>query len=157
MRVQKTFTQPFIQKKTKSSGRLILSKNLWRYDIKSPKPSVVVFNGKSILFCDLKTHIKQKTAASQAPILSIIFNNEDFDKNFKYEQTKTKGRTLVYSFAGKKPSSPQKIAIQIEKDRILSILITWKPPLGEEYYRFSSIEFNKSLDQKIFSHSLIHC
>lgn len=157
MNVQKTLIQNILNKTTQSSGKLFLSKSLWRYDTNTPKQFHIIYDGKKILFCDPKTHIKHYLTPSKAPILSILFDHQAFNNNFKYHQTTQKGRSQIHSFIGLKPSSPQKISIKIEKDRILNIYILWKPPLGEEHYQFSSIRFNENLHKDLFKHSSVQC
>ena len=152
MNVAKIFIQKMLGRKTHSSGQFILSKTKWRYDTNSPEKTHIIYNGKSILFCRLKTKEKHTLPGSKAPLLALLFDDREFHKNFKYEKSQIKGRTAIYSFFGLRPDSPQKIFIQIEKDRILTIRILWKPPLGEEFYQFSSIQFNPALKPNIFSH-----
>ena len=154
MNVKKTLTQNLIKKKTQTKGRLFLSKNLWRLNIESPQKSHIIFDGKTILLCNPETQIKQKLKKRKTPLLSMLFNAQVFKENFKYEKTSIKGRTQVASFAGLgSQTQARRLFIQIEKNRILSVRIVWPPPIGEEHYRFSQIEFNKKRPDKIFQHS----
>ena len=148
MNIKKTFKQPLLKKQTESSGRFYLSNNLWRLDLTEPKKSNIVYNGENITYSsNSNTHI---IPPSKAGILHLLFHSKAFYKTFKYLGKSQKGRTQIYSFQGLTPSSPEKIFIQVEKDRILSLRVQWRPPLGEEYYRFSSIHFNQRLNRSLF-------
>ena len=148
MSIKKTFTQPLLKKQTESSGRFYLSNNLWRLDLTEPKKSSIVYDGENITYSsNSNTHV---IPPSQSGILHLLFHPKAFYKTFKYLGKSRKGRTQIYSFQGLTPSSPEKIFIQVEKDRILSLRVQWRPPLGEEYYRFSSIHFNQKLNKSLF-------
>ena len=151
MNIKKTFTQPLLKKQTESSGRFYLSNKLWRLDFTEPKKSSIVYDGEKITYSSNATsHV---IPSSKAGILHLLFHSKAFYQTFKYLGKSQKGRTQIYSFQGLTSSSPNKIFIQVEKDRILSLRVQWHPPLGEEYYRFSSIHFNQKLDERLFHSS----
>ena len=152
MDVKKTFSQPILNRKRKSSGKFFSSGGLWRLDMSSPQASHTIFNGKSVLFLRPDNNTKHHLSLSQMTILPVLLDSQKFLSSFKYEGTSSKGRTKIHSFLGKKESSPKQLSIQIEKDRVLSLFVEWPEPLGQEHYRFSSIRFGIKLDKKLFEH-----
>ncbi len=148
MEIDKKFSQPFLKKETQSKGKFYFSKSLWRLELFSTQKTQIIYDGKHIIY-KLGNNVSHYTPSSQYNILPSLFNQKVFTQTFKYQERTQKGRTYIYSFSGT-PPSPPKISIQIEKDRILSLLIQLEEPLGEEYYRFSSIQFNQNLSKKLF-------
>ena len=149
MRVKKKFTQKLLSKQNLSEGKFYFSKGLWRFDVTSPRKSSLFYNGQKIVYSS-DNNVSHHTALnSQNMILSLLLDRKKFYKIFTYQGLRQKGRTQIYDFSAK-PPEPQKISIQIEKDRILSLLVSWEEPLGEEYYRFSSIQFDQKLPKKLF-------
>ena len=152
MDVKKTFSQPLLRRQKKSSGKFFSSGRLWRLDMFSPQTSHTIFNGRSVLFFKPENNTKHHLSVSQITIISLLLDTQKFLSAFKYESARSKGRTKIHSFLGTKESSPKKLSIQIEKDRVLSLFIEWPEPLGQEHYRFSSIRFGVKLDKKLFAH-----
>jgi len=152
MDIKKKFIQAILNKESESSGKLYLAQDLWRLDISSPQKSSLIFDGNSLFHVsDSGSH---HIPSSQSSVLKLIFDLSSFEKSFKYENRSQKGRTRIYHFRGLEASTPKKISIQIEKDRILSLHIEWEEPLGEEMYWFSSILFNQQLNPNIFKVTL---
>ena len=153
MDIDKKFSQPFLNKKTQTKGKLYFSQNLWRLEFFSDYKTQMIYDGKRITYKSDKDNVSHYLPPSQANILPALFNQKIFDQNFKYQNKTQKGRTHIYHFKGIVPTAPPKISIQIEKERILSLLVQFEEPLGEEYYRFSSIHFNKKVLKKLFQAS----
>ena len=152
MDIKKKFIQAILKKESESSGKLYLAQDLWRLDISSPQKNSLIFDGNSLFHVsDSGSH---HIPSSQSSVLKLIFDLPSFEKSFKYENRSQKGRTRIYHFRGLEASTPKKISIQIEKDRILSLHIEWEEPLGEEMYWFSSILFNQQLNPNIFKVTL---
>ena len=152
MDIKKTFTQPLLNKKTQSSGKLYLAQNLWRLNIIYPQENSLVFNGETLFY--VSNSVSHHVPSAQSSILELIFNPQSFEETFKYENKSQKGRTWIHHFKGLKPSSPHQISIQIEKNRILSLHIEWGEARGEEMYQFSSILFNSKINKEIFEAAL---
>ena len=150
MDIDKKFSQPFLKKETQSKGKFYFSKGLWRLELFSPQKTSIFYDGKQIIYKSHKDNVSHYIPSSSDNILATLFDKKIFEQTFKYQKTTEKGRTSIYSFKGISSKAPPQISIQTEKDRILSLLIQLEEPLGEEYYRFSSIEFNRSLSKKLF-------
>lgn len=148
MKVKKTFNQPLLKKQTQSEGRFYLAQKLWRLDLTSPRPVSFIYDGVKITYIsgDVSHHIPR----SKVDVLHLLFDFQSFSQAFKYEEKSRKGRTWIYAFKGLKPSVPERIFIQVEIDRILSLRVQRAAPLGEEFYRFSSIHFNRELRKNLF-------
>ena len=149
MDFNKKFSQPFLKKETESRGKFYFSKGLWRMELSSGQKTIMVYDGKQIIYKSNQDNVSHYMPSSQNNILPTLFDQNVFAQTFRYKNHTPKGRTFIYSFIGA-PPAPTEISIQIEKDRILSLLIRLEEPLGEEYYRFSSIQFNKNLSKKLF-------
>ncbi len=147
MEVAKTLIQPVLKRETQSRAKFYFSNKLWRFEVLAPHPSVIFYDGVKITY--FANNVSHHTQNGQEMILSTLLNQEAFHNTFTYQEVHQKGRTQVYSFSGK-PPAPQKLSIQVEKDRILSLHIQWDEALGEEYYRFSSIRFDQKLSKKLF-------
>ena len=150
MNIKKKFSQPFLNKESQTNGKLYFSKGLWRLEFFSSHNTQMIYNGKRIIYKSNKDNILHYLPSSQANALPAIFDQKAFNQKFKYQNKTQKGRTHIYHFKGITKEAPPKISIQIEKDRILSLRIQFEEPLGEEYYRFSSISFNKKVSKKLF-------
>ncbi len=148
MEVAKTLKQPVLKREIQSKGKFYFSNKLWRFEILEPHPSVLFYDGVKVAYFanNVLHHTPQK---GQKMILSSLLNQTSFNKAFTYQGMQKKGRTQIYSFLGK-PPSPQKLSIQVERDRILSLRVQWGSALGEEYYRFRSIHFDQKLSKKLF-------
>ena len=148
MEVFKTLKQPVLKREMKSRGKFYFSNQLWRFEVLEPHPSVLFYDGaKAAYFANNVLH--HTSQGEHKMILSTLLNRTAFNNAFAYQGSRRKGRTQIYSFTGK-PPAPQKLSIQVEKDRILSLRIQWDPALGEEYYRFRSIQFDQKLSKKLF-------
>lgn len=147
MEVTKTFTQPVLKRETQSQGKFYFANKLWRFEVASPHPSVIFYDGERVTY--FANNVSHHTQSGQEMILSTLLDPEAFYKKFTYQGVHQKGRTQIYSFSGTSPA-PQKLSIQVEKDRILSLRIHWDSALGEEFYRFRSIQFDQKLDKKLF-------
>ena len=147
MDVEKTLTQPVLKRKTQSRGKFYFAGRFWRFEVVSPHPSIIFYDGRKVTY--FANNVSHHTQNGQEMILADLLNPEAFYKKFTYQGMQKKGRTQIYSFSGKAPS-PQKLFIQVEKDRILSLRIHWDSALGEEFYRFRSIHFDRKLDKKLF-------
>ena len=147
MEVTKTLTQPVLKRETHSSGRFYFANKLWRFEVTSPHSSVIFYDGKKVTY--FANNVSHHTQSGPEMILSTLLNPEAFYRKFTYQGVHQKGRTQIYSFSGT-PPAPQKLSIQVEKDRILSLRIHWDSAMGEEFYRFRSIQFDQKLDKKLF-------
>ena len=147
MEVTKTLTQPVLKRETQSRGNFYFASKLWRFEVTSPHPSVIFYDGTKVTY--FANNVSHHTQNGQEMILSTLLNPETFYKQFTYQGVHQKGRTQIYSFSGK-PPSPRKLFIQVEKDRILSLRIQWDEALGEEFYRFRSIQFDQKLPKNLF-------
>ncbi|MDE0151847.1 MAG: outer membrane lipoprotein carrier protein LolA [Bdellovibrionales bacterium] len=147
MEVTKTLTQPVLKRETQSQGTFYFANQLWRFEVTSPHPSVIFYDGKRVTY--FANNVSHHTPSGQEMILSTLLDPEAFYKKFTYQGVHQKGRTQIYSFRGN-PPAPQKLSIQVERDRILSLRIHWDSDLGEEFYRFRSIRFDQKLDKKLF-------
>ena len=147
MEVRKTLTQPALKREIQSRGKFYFSNKLWRFEVLAPHPSVIFYDGVRITY--VANNVSHHTQNGQEMILSTLMDQEAFFKTFTYQGVHQKGRTQVYSFSGN-PPAPQKLSIQVEKDRILSLHIQWDEAVGEEFYRFRSIQFDQKLSKKLF-------
>lgn len=147
MEVTKTLTQPVLNRETQSKGKFYFADKLWRFEVTSPHSSVIFYDGSKVTY--FANNVSHHTQNGQEMILASLLNPEVFSEKFTYQSLQIKGRTQIYSFSGKAPA-PQKLSIQVEKDRILSLRIHWDSALGEEFYRFRSIHFDRKLDKKLF-------
>lgn len=146
--VNKTFFQPLIKRKSKSTGLIYYSQGKWRLDILQPQKLSILFDGKKIQYKINNT--VHNISKPHSNIFSLLFDTNKFFNTFKYAQTQKKGRTRIHHFLGKPSSRMKTLEIQIEKDRILSLKIQWNENLGQEYYKFTSIRFNQTLRKKLF-------
>ena len=148
MEVVKILKQPVLKREIRSKGKFYFSNKLWRFDVFEPHPSVLFYDGAKVTYFanNVLHHTPQN---GQRMILSALLDQADFNNAFTYQGVQRKGRTQIYAFSGK-PPSPQKLFVQVEKDRILSLRIQWDSSLGEEYYRFRSIHFDQKLSKKLF-------
>ena len=150
MNFHKTFTHSLLNKQTQSFGKFYLSGNLWRLEVLSPQKSYIISNTQGVLVFSADKSLLRKTKKSSLDILALLFNKKKFNQTFQYKEKKKKGRTWIYIFLSSALSRIDSIALQVEKDRILSLRITRPSSLGEEFYRFSEIRFNDPLSPDLF-------
>lgn len=152
MKVQKRMYQPLIKRQSQSQGQFYYSEGLWKFAISHPNKVSLIFDGKKLY--QVSNNTVRNFSLPHPHILSLIFDTSLFFKSFNYLKTRTKGRTNIHDFSPKSLLDLKKLSIQTEKDRILSIQITWNQNLGKEYYKFTSIQFNKKLPKKLFKPSI---
>ena len=153
MEVEKTSRIPLLNKTQKEQGLFYLSQTKFRFQMKKPRRSLIVFDGKNLWHQeDLEKNIvfKFETNHPYFYLFSSLFNFNHFFKTFQVIQINKKGSLSIYKLKPLKKMEGIKAMSITVANHIQQLDIAWEDLDNSQSYRFHKLFFKKRMSQGLF-------